>query len=88
MPHPAAGVVLLFVKFPTLWFVVLGADGLGSSELREELDFQMDPIFDWMILPLYMPGAGFDEGPAVGGFGGSAATFLGFDARVMVEAWL
>lgn len=67
---------LHFVTFPTLWPCVLGADGLVSSSLMLVVDFQMDPILDWTILPLYMPRADFDDGTAAGGFGASATIFL------------
>lgn len=73
---------------PTLCLSVLGAGGFGSALRTEALDFQMDPIFDWTILPLYMPGAGFDGGTAAGRFGASAAIFLAFTACSARRAWL
>lgn len=79
---------LLFVTFPTLWLSVLVADGLGYAPPAVALDFQMDPIFDWTILPLYMPGADFDDGTAAGGFGASSTIFLCLTTCSVRNAWL
>lgn len=73
---------------PALCLSVLGADGLGSGLRTVAPDFQMDPIFDWTILPLYMPGADFDGGTAAGRFGASVAIFLSFRACSARKAWL
>lgn len=51
----------LLVKFPVFWPTALGAAGLGSALLTLALDFHRDPILDWTIFPLYMPGADFDD---------------------------
>ncbi len=91
MPCPgrsATDLDLIFATFPTLCLSALGADGLGSAPPTVALDFQMDPIFDWTILPLYMPGADFDDGTAAGGFGTSATIFLSFAACSVRKAWL
>ena len=91
VPRPcrsATDLDLFFVKFPTLWLSGLGAGGFGSAPPTLALDFQMDPIFDWTILPLYVPGADLDDGTAAGGFGASAAIFLCFTACSVRKAWL
>ena len=74
------------VTFPALWLSTLGADGSALSKLA--LDFQMDPIFDWTILPLNMPGAGLDDCTAGGGLGASAAIFLFLTACSVRKALL
>lgn len=89
VPRPcrsATDLDLFFVKFPTLWLSGLGA--FGSAPPALALDFQMDPIFDWTILPLYVPGADLDDGTTAGGFGASAAIFLCFTACSVRKAWL
>lgn len=76
VPHPGrepTDLDLLLATFPTLWLSFLAAEGLCSAHPTAKLDFQMDPIFDWTIFPLYMPAVGLDDGTAAGG---SAATFL------------
>lgn len=53
------------------------------------LDLQIDPIFDWTILPLYMPGAGLGACRAVGAFtGASVVIFLFFSAWSLLNAFL
>lgn len=60
----------------TLWLSGLGAGCFGSAAPAWAFDFQMDPIFDWTTLPLYVPRAGLDVGAGAGGFGASAAIIL------------
>lgn len=52
--------------FSSLW-----PSDLGTADCRAPtvlLDFQIEPILDWTILPLYIPGADLDDGAADGGF--------------------
>lgn len=89
LPRPCRSATDLdLVKFVTLWLSGLVAGGFGSAPPTVALDFQMDPIFDWTILPLYMPGADLDVGTTAGGFGASAATFLCFTACSVRKVWL
>lgn len=79
MPCPAKSETdldLPFAAFPVLWLAVLVAVSLASNLSTLVLDFQMDPIFDCIILPLYIPGADLSGWTAVGGFGASATIFL------------
>lgn len=77
-----------FATFPAPCFSVLGTDGLRSAVHKLVLDFQIEPIFDWIILPLYIPGAAFNEDTATGGFGACATILVCLTACSERKAWV
>lgn len=83
----AADLDLLLAIFPGLWFSIFSADGLGS--IIPALAFQIDPIFDWTIFPLYIPRAFLDNDTAAGAsFWASGTDLVSVCLALALRGWL